>query len=246
MKELIKGKTALITGGTQGIGAEVSRLFIEQGATVVATDMHATDGQEVISVLGEAASYMYLDPADSDGWKIVVDAIMEDHGGLDIFVNNGSIWRFPSLENTSLEEYMSILRLCQEATFLGIRNVLPLLQQRESASIINISQLETANDADDISACASSRWAIQYVSRAAERELGQCGIRINSVHRGGDHVQVCSDRTVYPGCPEGMKDLTLRDGDVLEAARTVLYLASELSGDSTAGEYLVSEGLANY
>lgn len=244
--QLLTGKIALITGGAYGSGAAISRLFVAQGATVFITDMLATEGHQLAQELGKRASYIYLDPADAGGWQVVIDAIMDDHGGLDIFVYNASTMHSAStesstIENTSIEDYMSMVNIRQVGNFLGIRSVLPLMKNRSDASIINISSPNAAGTAT----YPSSKWSIRELSRTAANELRQYAIRVNSVYPtgtanpqpGGDKKNTSNQR-----CE---KTALKQSGATTEVANTVLFLASELCGHSTAGEYFLDGSIIN-
>lgn len=243
MAQLLTGKVALIIGGTCGTGSAISRLLIDQGATVIITGMQITEGQELAQELGQRGSYIYLDVADERGWQVISDAMREDHEGLDIFVYNSCVmhpvkW---SIANTSIEDYKSMVNINLIGNFLGIRSVLPLMKNRSNASIINIS----SPDANGVAADPSSKWSNRNLSLTAANELRQYGIRVNTVHpRGMTTVRTGGDMKNISD-QKREKTPLMQNSGIAEVANTVLFLASELSSYSTAGEYLVNGSILN-
>lgn len=242
--QLLTGKVALITGGASGVGAETSRLFVAHGATVFITDtLTQEEGQQLAQELGARASYIYLDAGDAGSWRVVIDAIEEDHGGLDVFVyNSGSMHvahaESMSIENTSIEDYISMLNIGLLGNFLGIRSVLPQMKNRSDASIVNIVSL----GAHGVAARPSSKSEICNLNRIAADELGRYGIRVNSVHHRG-----LASSQPNKGMSNNSDDLndSKRGTAATEVANTVLFLSSKLCGHSTAGEYVVQGNVIN-
>src|ERR1700756_2541803 len=95
----LQGKTAIITGAARGQGAAEARLFVDEGANVVLTDLNS-DGATLAAELGEHAHFMVHDVADGAGWKAVVNAAVDRFSRLDILVNNAGIYRPAPLRDT--------------------------------------------------------------------------------------------------------------------------------------------------
>ena len=87
----LENKIALITGAARGQGAAEAARFIEEGATVVLTDVLDDLGRQTAAELGERASYLHLDVSGPDQWQRVVDQVIADHGRLDVLVNNAGV-----------------------------------------------------------------------------------------------------------------------------------------------------------
>ena len=93
MSERLAGKVALITGGARGQGAAEGALFAAEGARVILADVLDAEGEAAAAGIGEAASYRHLDVSDEDAWNTLVAEIVEDHGKLDVLVNNAGVYR---------------------------------------------------------------------------------------------------------------------------------------------------------
>ena len=138
------GKVALISGGARGQGAEEARLFIQEGAKVVFTDILDEEGKKIeaeLNELGGEARYMHLDVTDESQWDLVVSKIVEIYGKIDILVNNAGILIEKGVEETSEEEWDRIQNVNSKGVFLGIKSVLPPMKNAGSGSIVNISSV---------------------------------------------------------------------------------------------------------
>lgn len=87
-------KTALITGAARGIGESIARIFHQEGAKVILSDIRDEEGKEIVKTLGESASYMHLDVKNEGEWQLVYEKILLEFGSLDILVNNAGITGF--------------------------------------------------------------------------------------------------------------------------------------------------------
>lgn len=116
----LKDKVALITGGAAGMGETHVRLFIEEGAKVVLTDINEEKGQQLANELGDNAHFIQHDVTDEDGWKKVVKEAEEKYGAIHVLVNNAGISPVLSLENSTLEDYKNVVQINQISVFLGI------------------------------------------------------------------------------------------------------------------------------
>ena len=109
----LRGKVALVTGAAGGQGAAEARLFAAEGARVVLADVIDEPGRKLAAELGSVASYEHLDVSSERDWARVMAALMAAHGRLDVLVNNAGILRSASLEQTTLDDYMAVIRVNQ-------------------------------------------------------------------------------------------------------------------------------------
>ena len=178
------GKIALVTGAARGLGADVVRVFAENGASVVATDVLHEEGELLVRSIPGAASYLPLDVRDEAAWTDATAEIHRRYGRVDVLVNNAGIARRVLLESCSLEDYLDVVNVNQVGVFLGMRAVIPLMKS-SGGSIVNISSIaaESATVPGQTS-YAASKWAVNAMTRTAAMELGPYGIRVNSVQPG--------------------------------------------------------------
>jgi len=241
----LAGKVALISGASRGIGEADARLFVAEGASVVLGDVLDAEGEKVASELGEAARYVHLDVTDPDSWSRAIARTQEAFGRLDVLVNNAGILRFGSIEETSLEEYESVIRVNQIGCFLGIKAAIPALRAAGGGSIVNISSTAGLEAMAGLIGYCASKFAVRGMTKVAAVELGGDGIRVNSVHPGGTNTAlVTAVGTDAPAetdfePPQPIK----RIADPSEIAEMVLFLASDASSFCTGAEFVVDGGL---
>ena len=233
----IDGKIALITGGARGMGAAQARLFATAGATVVITNIDVSEGQAVAEELGPTCLFLAQDVALEADWIRVVEQIEEQHGRIDVLVNNAGLFRVMGLEDTSLEAWEQLVAINQTGVFLGIRSVVPGMKRRGSGSIINLSSIAGLAATPRAPAYAATKWAVRGLSKSAAAEFAPFGVRVNSVHPGLIDTRMLDE---LGSTPERLKAHVPfgRLGTVDEVARLVLFLASDDSSYCTGHEFV--------
>ncbi|NDH97389.1 MAG: SDR family NAD(P)-dependent oxidoreductase, partial [Actinobacteria bacterium] len=180
----LENKIALITGAARGQGAAEAARFIEEGATVVLTDVLDDLGRQTAAELGERASYLHLDVSGPDQWQRVVDQVIADHGRLDVLVNNAGIFEVVDMENTSLDLWDTMVAINQTGVFLGMQTAARPMKEAGSGSIINISSVAGLSGTPICHAYGATKWAVRGMTKSAAMELAPHGVRVNSVHPG--------------------------------------------------------------
>src|SRR3954447_2671938 len=137
----LTGKVALITGGARGQGAEEAALFAAEGASVVITDVLDDEGKQTASTVGGNVTYLHHDVTKEEDWTAVVARVLDDHGQLDVLVNNAGVLAIAPLVMTTEAEYRRVIDVNQIGTFLGMKAVVPHMVERGQGSIINISSV---------------------------------------------------------------------------------------------------------
>jgi 3alpha(or 20beta)-hydroxysteroid dehydrogenase len=241
----LEGKVALITGAARGMGASEARLFAKEGAQVALADVLDADGEALATELGDAAIYLHLDVTSEDEWSRAVDEALQRFGRVDVLVNNAGILRFAAIDEMSLEDYMTVIRVNQVGVFLGMRAVIPSMKSSgRGGSIVNISSTEGIRGAPWLVAYAASKFAVHGMTKVAALELGQFGIRANSVHPGGIDTPMVRAQglenanldKIFGGIPLG------RAGVPEDVAQVVAFLASDESSYCTGAEFVVDGG----
>jgi 3alpha(or 20beta)-hydroxysteroid dehydrogenase len=243
MKRL-EGKTAIITGGAKGMGEATVRLFVEHGARVVIGDILDEAGEALAGELGDGVEFVHLDVSNEDDWAAAVKAA-EALGPLNVLVNNAAIMRMIALTDTSVEDFMQIVRVNQLGTFLGMRSVTAPMKAAGGGSIINVSSIDGLHSQAGLAAYSSTKFAVRGMTKAAAIELGQYGIRVNSVHPGGIFTEMGGagmiseedlNKSVYRDFP------IPRVGQPQEVAYVTLFLATDEATYSTGSEFVADGG----
>src|SRR5690625_2035129 len=137
----LNGKVAIITGGSAGMGASNVRMFVEEGAKVVFTDLNVEDGIKLEEELGDNVIFMEQDVSKSADWDKVIEKAEAEFGPVDILVNNAGISVTVPLEDMTEEQYQKVIDVNQLSIFLGMKKVLPSMKKTPAGSIINVSSI---------------------------------------------------------------------------------------------------------
>jgi 3alpha(or 20beta)-hydroxysteroid dehydrogenase len=173
-------------------------------------------------------------------WTAVVDAAVEAFGGVDVLVNNAGIHWIRLLVDEDPAELERLLRVNLVGPYLGMQAVVPAMTERGAGSIVNISSVAGLQGAWGHSAYGASKWGLRGLTKTAAIELGQHGIRVNSVHPGPIDTAMLP---VPPDAPMFASQAIARAGTVDEVAEAVLYLASDAAAYVTGAEIAVDGGL---
>ncbi|MEH6551604.1 MAG: glucose 1-dehydrogenase [Pseudomonadales bacterium] len=240
----LAGKVAIVTGGARGMGEATVRLFIEHGAKVVIGDVLDDVGQALADELGENAAFVHQDVSSEKDWAVAV-AKAQEFGPLNVLVNNAAIMKMNAITDTSVEEFTRIFEINQLGTFLGIRSVIEPMKAAGCGSIINVSSIDGLHSSAGLSAYSSTKWAVRGLTKNAAIELGQYGIRVNSVHPGGIFTEMGGagmiseediNAAVYSEFP------IPRVGQPTEVAYVTLFLATDEASYSTGSEFVADGG----
>ena len=240
----LSGKTAIVTGGARGLGESTARRFVAEGAQVVIGDILDDEGHALATELGAAATFVHMDVSLQADWDAAI-AAAEARGPLNVLVNNAGIVLMKGITDTTEEDYMRVFRVNQLGTFLGIRSVINPMKAAGMGSIINVSSIDGLHSAAGLSAYSSTKWALRGLTKNAAIELGQYGIRVNSVHPGGMYTAMGGagalseeqlNKSVYKNFP------IPRVGQPGEVAELIVFLATDEASYSTGAEFIADGG----
>jgi 3alpha(or 20beta)-hydroxysteroid dehydrogenase len=240
----LTGKVAVITGAARGQGAAEAKLFVEEGAKVVLTDVLDDLGRRTAAALGPNALYLHHDVGAESEWMTVVGETVERFGRLDILVNNAAILHLAALEETTLVDFERVVRVNQVGTFLGMRTAVGPMRDGGGGSIVNVSSVDGIVGMNGVAAYAASKFAVRGLTRVGALELGKYGIRVNSLHPGG----VDTPMGAPPEATATEKDAFFahhpiaRVGQPRELAQVALFLASDDSSYCTGAEFVADGG----
>lgn len=252
IEEGISGKTAIITGGTMGIGKAICKVFAWAGANIVTCGRSVDLGNEVAKELTDKGPgkcmYLECDVSDTDRIKEVVEFTAQQFGGIDILVNCAGYFPLQRpIDETSIKEFDDIIAVNLRAYFAFCKYALPYLRTAKG-NIINIgSVLGTTGDEGAAMYCAT-KGGITCMSKSLAVDEARNGVRVNEV-KPGHIINEMFEKTVsrqkdpkafieYNDTVQWMG----RGGTSEEAGQAVLFLASEWASFITGAELMVTGG----
>ena len=240
----LDGKVAIITGAARGQGEAEARLFAAEGATVVLTDVLSSEGQAVADDLG--ARFHHHDVSTEDGWSRVVDATLQEHGRIDVLVNNAGIFHRAKLIDHTVDDLRRILDINLIGVFLGMKSVAPTMMSQESGSIVNISSIAGLGASPGAIGYGASKFAVTGMTKTAAIELARYGVRVNSIHPGMIDTEMIQEVASHDEARlERLEGTTpfKRSAAPDEIAYLALYLASDESSFSSGSEFVADGGV---
>jgi NAD(P)-dependent dehydrogenase (short-subunit alcohol dehydrogenase family) len=239
----LSNKTALITGGTSGIGLETAREFLKEGARVAITSNDAKSLEAAAKELGETVLLIASDAGDVPGQKKVADTIGQELGGLDIFFLNAGIAEMAPLERWDQSAFDRSFNINFKGPFFLIQALLPIFHN--PASIVLMTSINSHIGMPNSSVYGATKAALLSLARTPSGELISRGIRVNAVTGGP------IDTPLYRRM--GEKELgALRDqipakrfGKPSEVAETIVFFASDESAFIVGSELVIDGGMSN-
>ena len=227
---LVEGRTAVVTGAARGIGLAIARRLSEEGASVVVADLDATAAEEAAGSLAGPASSVVCDVTDPAQVDALLAAATDAFGGLDLMVNNAGFTRDATMRKMSLEDFDSVLAVHLRGTWLGTKGAsLVMREQGRGGSIINLSSVSGKVGNAGQTNYSAAKAGIVGMTKAAAKELGHAGIRVNAVMPGliRTAMTAAMPKEIFDA---RVKEIPLqRAGEVEDVANAALFLASDLS-----------------
>lgn len=241
MKRL-EGKVAIITGSAQGMGAAHAKLFIENGAKVILTDLNEVKGKAFAAELGENAIFVKQNVASEEDWATVIAKAEETFGPVNVLVNNAGITMAKNMLDVTVEEYRRIVEINQVSVFLGMKTVAASMMKTGGGSIVNISSMNGL--VAGAIGYTDTKFAVRGMSKAAAINLAPMGIRVNSVHPGVIATPMVVQEDTKAAVESFSQHIPLkRVAQPEEVSKMVLFLASDESSYSTGSEFVIDGGL---
>ncbi len=233
MKRL-DGKISIITGASKGLGEANSRLFIEEGARLIMTDIDKEAGEKLAAELGDNAEFIYQDVRDEDGWKNLIDDVVTRYGGLDVLVNNAGVVKPGTIESQTMEEYDFIMDVSARATFIGCKYAVPAMSASGGGSIINMASIASIQSVSRVAAYAAAKGAVQAltINIAGHSGENQLDVRCNCLNPSSiDTPMVQNIRAQFMQNAEQAAKLAPKGeiGEPNDVAHAVVFLASDES-----------------
>jgi NAD(P)-dependent dehydrogenase (short-subunit alcohol dehydrogenase family) len=237
----LSGRTAVITGGAQGLGSGIARRLASAGCDVVLTDRDQSvrGTAREMSATGLAVTPDLLDVADSAAVDALAERVAREHGSLDIWVNNAGIYPVDRALDMTDESWHRVLDINLDGAFYGCRAAGRHMAKAGRGVILNVSSVSASRvSGDGRTHYAASKAGIQGLTRALARELGPSGVRVlaiaPSIIRTDGVDGVMADLRTSPGSPDLFADYAAflplrRTATVDDIARVALFCVSGLA-----------------
>jgi NAD(P)-dependent dehydrogenase (short-subunit alcohol dehydrogenase family) len=181
----LENKVSIITGGTSGIGACAARLFAAEGATVIIAGRRAEEGSKLAGELGAGAEFVRTDVSAEPEVEALITHVADRFGRLDCLVNNAGTGGTPGgVAALDMDRFWHTLAVDLGGVVLGMKHAAPVMVRQGSGSIINVASIGGQLAGWSMLDYSAAKAAVIHLTRCAAVELGEHGVRVNSVSPG--------------------------------------------------------------
>lgn len=246
MSKRVENKVTILTGAARGIGRAQARLFANEGAKLMITDVNGEELALIEKELldqGFPVKSMVADVASEQDWAAVVAATEQAYGRVDILINNAGIFFPHGLEDTDMEIFNKIVSVNQLGVLLGCKAVVPAMKRAGGGSIVNFSSIYGNVGSGLATAYQGTKGAVRVMTKTVALQYAQDNIRCNSVH-----PTMTDTPLIEEGVPAAELALLLklvpmgRMAKPEEVANASLFLASDEASVITGAELAVDGG----
>jgi 3-oxoacyl-[acyl-carrier protein] reductase len=212
----LSSKTAIVTGGTKGIGRAIAESLIDAGASVIITARNQDEITNAVTELNRRA------PGSAKGEVCdvrdynQVKSLFADLNAVDILINNAGVGIFASVESMSVEDFHAVMETNVFGVFYCCHEAIPLMKQRGGGYIINISSLAGANPHPKMAAYNASKFGLNGFSEALMQEVRHDGIKVSYIMPGSVNTEFGGDE------PSDEKSWQLQPSDIAEVVIDLL------------------------
>ena len=249
----LAGRTAIVTGGAKGIGKHYCHALAAEGAEVMVADI--ADGREVAAEIAaktgrNSTDSMIFDVSDEAQCKALVAKTLERFGKIDILINNAALYApLPTLKVTDIdvELWNQVMGINIRGPFLMVKHTAPHMIARKYGKIVNIGSGTVARGIPEFSHYVTSKGAVTAFTRAVSRELGEHGIRVNTLAPGYTLSDTGLTNTVHVEKSRAgaiQRRAIKRDEYPEDLLGTLIFLCSKDS-DFMTGQVLAVDGGTN-
>lgn len=241
----LAGQVALVTGASRGIGRAIALALAAQGAKVIGTATTPAGADAIGQALSAFAGSrgLCLNVNDGPGVEAAVDAIVKEHGGLQILVNNAGITRDTLSMRMKDDDWDAVIDTNLKAVFRISRAVIRPMMKQRFGRIINITSVVGASGNAGQANYAASKAGVAGMTRALARELGSRGITVNCVAPGFIQTDMTNELSEQQTASLLTQIPLGRLGQASDIAHAVAFLASAQAGYITGAELHVNGGM---
>jgi NAD(P)-dependent dehydrogenase (short-subunit alcohol dehydrogenase family) len=251
----LDGKVAIITGATSGIGERIAEVFIEEGAWVVIAGRRESEGAALERRLAQRASFIRTDVAQEAEVKAMVEHAVQRFGCVDIMINNaGSSAQVTSIAELDMAHFDAVMGVNIRGVVLCLKYAAQVMIPRGKGSIVNISSIAGLRGGFTGHPYGASKGAVHAVTRTTATELGEKGIRVNSISPGGIVTGIFAKNAGVEGSKADQVADAVRDvfatlqpiaraGETDDIARAAVFLASDAAGFINGHDLVVDGGI---
>ncbi len=235
-------RVALITGAATGIGRATAQRLAEEGATVVC----GIESEAQANALGKLGRQI-LDVREPESWRIAVERIVAEHGGVDVLVNNAGIRPPGTAERVSRAAWDETIAVNLTGTFLGCREVIPVMRRRGGGAIVNVASFNGIRAVQGVIAYSASKGGVVALTMSMALDHAKDKIRVNCVCPGMVDTPMSRHAFDHADDPaaafQAMCDRHPigRIGEPEEIASVIAYLAS-CDADFMTGQAVAADG----
>ncbi len=222
----LQGKTALITGGTAGIGRAIAEAFTREGARIVIAGRDTGRGGTAAASIGEGATFVQADVSSVEDVRGLARAATEALGQVDILVNNAGIAAFAPTHDLAEADYDALFATNVKGTYYLTAALAPAMAQRGAGKVINITTMVASFGMSRLAAYGASKAAVELLTKAWAAEYGPSGVNVNAIAPGPIRTEPSGAQADFAdqmgsAAPAG------RAGRPEEIAAAAVYLASD-------------------
>lgn len=250
----IENKVAIVTGAASGMGKSIAKLFAEEGAKVVVSDLNLEKAQVVVDEIeanGGTAFAIVANVAKEEDVQNLVDSTVEKYGTLDILINNAGIMdNFEPVEAVTDERWDLIMDVNAKGPMRTIRKAIPIFKEKKFGIIVNIASAGGLYGSRAGAIYTASKHAVVGLTKNVGFQYANLGIRCNAIAPGA--VKTNIGTSIYAPDAFGMERamagmaLSPRSGEPEEIAKVALFLASDESTFVNATTITVDGGWTAY
>jgi len=186
----LEGQTAVVTGGSRGIGRAIAAAFLEEGADVAICSRDESEGAAAAEELG--CLYVQTDVREYDQVASLVERTVEEFGGLDTMVNNAGIASETALEEMTLEEWENVLRTDLDGVMHGTKAALPYLKDSDG-SVINVASIYGLVGGRGAASYSAAKGGVVNFTQQVAVDYAEEGVRVNSICPGFVETEMTED-----------------------------------------------------